>query len=884
MNIWRRLGWIVLAIYILTLTASNIWWATHPRPEVSLPDGKYAISLEQEEGPPLRMAYQRLSSPSTPDAPQAPPTLVLIHGSPGRSENFTPSSRNPGMARALAQHFQVLIPDLPGFGDSTIGAPDLSIQAHAGHLLSLLDQLEIPRAHLVGYSMGGGPALHLWERAPERVASITLLSSIGVQEMELLGDYTMNHALHSLQLTAFKLARILFPHFGATEWLDKAVAYARNFHETDQRPLRGLLEAFEPPMLILHGEADPLVSVGAAREHARIVPQSVLWVNDQSHFMVFESRPALLEPLVAFVEAVESGAALHRSEASAARLARAAEAFDPSSVPPATGPFLALLILLIALSTLVSEDLTCIGAGLMAANGQITWLAASAACLLGIFVGDIMLFLAGRLLGRPAVRRAPLKWFVTAAALERSQRWFDKRGPAVILLSRFMPGMRLPTYVAAGVLGTGLLKFCLWFLAAGLLWTPALVGLSMVAGGQILDAFGWMEEHPLLGVAAVIGTLMLVLKLAVPMLSHRGRRLLYGRWLRLTRWEFWPPWVFYPPVVAAIAWLGLKHRSLAVVTAVNPCMPAGGIIGESKTEILEHMRRCFGQAEATVRTVQLSNVLPFSTEICAELSAEERLARVHAFLSEHALDYPVVLKPDAGQRGSGVEIMHAAQDIPAALERLPVDLIAQEFVHGLEFGVFYARQPGEDGEVFSITEKITPTVTGDGTRSVEELLLDDARAPAMYKVYSALLGERLSDVPEVGETVRLTEIGAHACGTIFRDAHDLHTPQLAAAIDAISRPIKGFSFGRFDIMVRSKEHLQRGEGLRVIELNGLTSEATHIYDARTPLITAWRTLASQWARAFRIGAAHRAQGTPTTSMIALAGMTLGFLRSDRRRR
>ena len=99
-----------------------------------------------------------------------------------------------------------------------------------------------------------------------------MLSAIGAQEYELLGDYHLNHVIHGLQLAGLWLLREGMPHFG---WLDDAVlsvAYARNFYDTDQRPLRGILERYAGPMLILQGEHDPLVNPAVAREHARIVP------------------------------------------------------------------------------------------------------------------------------------------------------------------------------------------------------------------------------------------------------------------------------------------------------------------------------------------------------------------------------------------------------------------------------------------------------------------------------------------------------------------------------------------------------------------------------------------------------------------------------------
>src|SRR5689334_10428890 len=92
------------------------------------------------------------------------------------------------------------------------------------------------------------------------------------------------------------------------------------------------------------------------------------------------------------------------------------------------------LVLLIAAATLVSEDLTCISAGVMAGQGRINLGLAMFACFLGIFVGDLLLFLAGRYLGRPVVRRVPLKWFIQVEDVERGSAWFSRRGAVVILI------------------------------------------------------------------------------------------------------------------------------------------------------------------------------------------------------------------------------------------------------------------------------------------------------------------------------------------------------------------------------------------------------------------------------------------------------------------
>ena len=100
-------------------------------------------------------------------------------------------------------------------------------------------------------------------------------------------------------------------------------------------------------------------------------------------------------------------------------------------------------LLLIALATLVSEDLTCIATGVLVAQGKLGFLPGMLARLLGIFFGDILLFLMGRVAGRAAFRWKVFQKFASPEKVERASRWLSERGMAVILLSRFTPGLRL---------------------------------------------------------------------------------------------------------------------------------------------------------------------------------------------------------------------------------------------------------------------------------------------------------------------------------------------------------------------------------------------------------------------------------------------------------
>src|SRR5438874_602704 len=103
----------------------------------------------------------------------------------------------------------------------------------------------------------------------------------------------------------------------------------------------------------------------------------------------------------------------------------------------------------------------------------------SRACLVGIYAGDLLLFLGGRFARRPVLR------LVSPDKIARASEWISRRGMAVVFLSRFAPGLRLPTYVAAGLLKTQFWRFTLYFLIAAAIWTPLLVGSAALLGSQV---------------------------------------------------------------------------------------------------------------------------------------------------------------------------------------------------------------------------------------------------------------------------------------------------------------------------------------------------------------------------------------------------------------
>src|SRR5262249_49723283 len=154
------------------------------------------------------------------------------------------------------------------------------------------------------------------------------------------------------------------------------------------------------------------------------------------------------------------------------------------TLDPTLPPWLQAGVILLA--TFVSEDLTCIAVGLLVRQGQLDLALGLSSCFLGILAGDLGVWVLGRLVGARPLRWRWVQRWLPERRLEDLRRWFDQHGWTAVLAARFLPGTRVPVYLAAGVLGRQAGKFLLWAALAGLLWTPLLVLTAALAGEVVV--------------------------------------------------------------------------------------------------------------------------------------------------------------------------------------------------------------------------------------------------------------------------------------------------------------------------------------------------------------------------------------------------------------
>lgn len=180
----------------------------------------------------------------------------------------------------------------------------------------------------------------------------------------------------------------------------------------------------------------------------------------------------------------------------------------------------AALALFIFLFSFAYEDGATLLAATLGAAGCLDVRFAFASAFLGIWIGDMGLYAVGATLGRKAAALPWLRRFVALDSLAKAEAWFQRRGPFTIVMSRFLPGSRLPLYVAAGALKLPAKLFGAITGICSALWVGAILSVLHFAPGLSL-AYG---KRTLWLLAAMLAGPWLASKVAIRAFQRvRGR-------------------------------------------------------------------------------------------------------------------------------------------------------------------------------------------------------------------------------------------------------------------------------------------------------------------------------------------------------------------------
>ena len=238
------------------------------------------------------------------------PAVVLLHGQPGSGSEWEP------VTDRLAADFTVIVPDRPGYGRT--GGRALGIRANGAAVRTLLDQLHLPAALVVGHSWAGAVAISLAEDAPSRLTGMVLVSSVGPEEPLTRIDRMLAVPPVGTAVTAATLQvvsrlldlpptrRLIRRRRGSSLAVAAMVDSWRHGRVwrsfvTEQRALidelPGLapgLPAIRTPTVVMVGDSDRIVPPQTGRRVADAIPGArLVWLTGAGHLLTHQRPDAV---------------------------------------------------------------------------------------------------------------------------------------------------------------------------------------------------------------------------------------------------------------------------------------------------------------------------------------------------------------------------------------------------------------------------------------------------------------------------------------------------------------------------------------------------------------------------------------------------------------
>jgi pimeloyl-ACP methyl ester carboxylesterase len=220
--------------------------------------------------------------------------IVMLHGWGQNLQSLQP------MGELLAYKEKVHIIDLPGFGKSAPPPEDWDTTQYADRICQYLDDNGIDRADMLGHSFGGRVSIRLAHKYPNRVRSITLINSGGLQRKrtfkQSLRSQWVRNMRNSFKISPIYRDELLTWHtqkYGSRDYLN-AGALQGTLVKTVSEDVTEIVKQISVPVLLLWGEADTETPVEMGHRYHSLFPNSqLITIPNRDHFM-FQAEGAHL--------------------------------------------------------------------------------------------------------------------------------------------------------------------------------------------------------------------------------------------------------------------------------------------------------------------------------------------------------------------------------------------------------------------------------------------------------------------------------------------------------------------------------------------------------------------------------------------------------------
>ena len=231
--------------------------------------------------------------------------LLFLHGADGLPEW-------PAMLDTLAQSYEVIVPDLPGFGLSQ--APDFvdDISDVAYLLMDLVEQLGLTNVRIIGHSLGGWAALEMAVRSCARIHSLTLIAPAGIHvkgspkaDIYMIDPDEQARLAYADPVQGAEAAeRVKITKHQDQAILNRIASARLGWNPRLYNPrLERWLHRVSAPTLIVWGDTDRLIPPVYAQAFGALIPGArVEMVAQAGHLPHVEQRGVVSERIAAFLK------------------------------------------------------------------------------------------------------------------------------------------------------------------------------------------------------------------------------------------------------------------------------------------------------------------------------------------------------------------------------------------------------------------------------------------------------------------------------------------------------------------------------------------------------------------------------------------------------
>jgi hypothetical protein len=313
---------------------------------------------------------------------------------------------------------------------------------------------------------------------------------------------------------------------------------------------------------------------------------------------------------------------------------------------------------------------------------------------------------------------------------------------------------------------------------------------------------------------------------------------IHRQWWQMKHFEFWQPRLFELPYYLYLLF-GATVRGLTIKSLAKA------------NYVLDHGEIGIGSKYLTQLAFDQELFLP-TRSLPVNLTDEEKCQLIAEFALE--VGYPLILKSDIGSVGKGVVKLSSIGDVRSKVPKLMGPNIVQQYCEWKsEYGVFYIRQNNKP-RITGINKKHFPTIVGDGRKTVGQLAQEHPRYTAHWRTFLQYLDE--DEILAQDKSLQISFIGSHTMGCKFTDDTHLLNEEIARRIYSVFESQPGFNFGRLDVKAENEEAFMAGK-FAVIEVNGVASLPTNMFDPDNSLWRAYKIFLSHGRYLLDIASEHR---------------------------